>query len=40
MEILKRKIPVFMVLLVFVLSILVMVPGVLLAAEEDEGAEE
>ncbi len=40
MEILKRKIPVFMVLLVFVLSILVMVPGVLLAAEEDEAAEE
>jgi len=39
-EILKRKIPVFMVLLVFVLSILVMVPGVLLAAEEDEATEE
>lgn len=40
MEILKRKIPVFMVLLVFVLSVLVMVPGVLLAAEEDEATEE
>jgi len=39
-EILKRKIPVFIVLLVFVLSILVMVPGVLLAAEEDEAVEE
>jgi len=39
-EILKRKIPVFMVLLVFVLSVLVMVPGVLLAAEEDEATEE
>jgi len=34
-EILKRKIPVFMVLLIFVLSILVMVPGVLLGADEE-----
>ena len=40
MEILKRKIPVFILMLVFVLSILVMVPGALLAAEEDEATEE
>ncbi len=37
-EILKRKIPVFILMLVFVLSVLVMVPGVLLAAEHEEEA--
>ena len=39
MEILKRKIPIFILILVFLLSILVMVPGILLAAQEDEAAE-
>ncbi len=40
MEILKRKIPVFILMLVFVLSVLAMVPGFLLAAEDDEDAAE
>jgi len=39
-EILKRKIPVFILMLVFVLSILVMAPGILMAAEDDEDAAE
>jgi len=39
-EILKRKIPVFILMLVFVLSMLVMVPGILMAADEDEEAAE
>jgi len=39
-EILKRKIPVFILILVFVMSILVMIPGFLFAAEEDEAVEE
>ena len=39
MEILKRKIPVFIIMLVFVLSILV-VPGILFAAEGDEATDD
>lgn len=39
-EILKRKIPVFLLILVFVMSILVMIPGILLAADEETIAEE
>ncbi len=38
MEILKRKIPVFILMLVFVLSVLAMVPGILLGADEEEPA--
>ncbi len=36
MENIKRKIPVFLLMLVFVLSIVFMVPGLLLGQEEDE----
>jgi phage gpG-like protein len=39
-EILKRKIPVFILILVFALSVLVMLPGVLFAAADDEAEEE
>jgi uncharacterized membrane protein len=39
-EILRRKIPVFILMLVFVLSILVMVPGILMAQEDEEAIEE
>ena len=39
MEILKRKIPIFILMLISILSILLMVPGFLFAAQEDEGVE-
>ncbi len=40
MEILKRKIPVFILMLVFVLSVLVMIPGALMAADDETPADE
>ncbi len=40
MEILKRKIPIFILMLVFILSVLAMVPGFLFAAQEDEAVED
>ena len=39
MEILKRKIPIFILMLVFIISILVMVPSFLFAAQEDGAVE-
>ncbi len=36
MNILKRKIPVFILILVFVMSIMVMIPGILMAEEETD----
>jgi len=39
-EILKRKIPVFILMLVFVLSVLVMIPGALMAADDETPADE
>ena len=40
MNILKRKIPVLILMLVFVMSVIAMLPGMLLAQEEDEAVEE
>ncbi len=40
MNILKRKIPVLILMLVFVMSVIAMFPGMLLAEEEDEAVEE
>ncbi len=40
MEIIKKKLPVFFILLVFILSILLVVPGVMFAQEEDGAAAE
>lgn len=40
MNILKRKIPVLILMLVFVMSVMAMLPGMLLAQEEDEAVEE
>ncbi len=40
MEIIKKKLPVFFILLVFILSILLVVPGVMFAQEEDTAATE
>ena len=40
MNILKRKIPVLILILVFIMSVMAMLPGMLLAQEEDEAVEE